>query len=101
MNPSSLALLSILVGIIAANIFAYLKPKYSFDAVGNSIAGVFGSVLLIKSFGRLGFSPTDIVDATHFKVFPFILNMLVSAIGAVAFLFFVVKLKTYFDRKSK
>ena len=100
MNPSSLSLLSILVGIIAANLFAYFKPKYSLDAVGNSIAGVFGSVLFIKSFGRLGFSPLDIVDATHFNVFPFILNLAVSAIGGMAFLFFVNKLKAYFTNKS-
>ena len=51
MTETLISLLSILLGIVGANSTGFVFKKYSFGVVGNTIAGVFGSILLIKSFG--------------------------------------------------
>ncbi|MCX7550361.1 hypothetical protein [Xanthomarina sp. F2636L] len=81
MTGTLISLLSILTGIIAANLLGYLKKKYSFGVIGNTLIGVFGSILLIKSFGRLGFDPWSIMNNGDFDGFQLAINLLVSAIG--------------------
>ncbi len=83
MTNTLLALLSISIGIIGANIFAFIFKKYSFQITGNTIIGVFGSVFFIKSFGRLGFSPTFVTAGGNFHLNLFILNLTVSFFGGV------------------
>ncbi|WP_299432166.1 hypothetical protein [uncultured Maribacter sp.] len=83
MTGTLIALISILVGIIAANSFGYTVKKYSFGIMGNTIAGVFGSVFLIKSFGRLGFDPWSIMNNEDFVGLRLVINIVVSALGGV------------------
>lgn len=93
MTETLISLISIFVGIIGAIVTGFLFKKYAFDLVGNSIAGVFGSILFIKSFGRLGFDPTSIMqhETVNYKLF--ILNMIVSFFGGGIALFLIKKLK--------
>ena len=81
MTETLISLISILIGIIAANLLGYFKKQYSFGFTGNTIIGVFGSILLLKSFGRLGFNPWSIMKDGNFEVILFVINILTSAIG--------------------
>jgi len=83
MTETLISLLSILVGIVAANVTGAIYKKYSFGVLGNTIAGVFGSIFLIKSFGRLGFDPLSIMDNGMFHISLFLVNCLVSILGGV------------------
>ncbi|RKR14282.1 hypothetical protein CLV91_0357 [Maribacter vaceletii] len=83
MTATLISLVSILVGIIAANSLGYIHKKYSFGIIGNTIAGVFGSVFVIKFFGRLGFAPLSILNNGDFDGVRLIVNIVVSAIGGV------------------
>ncbi len=88
MTGTLISLISIFIGIIAANLTGLLKKKYSFGFTGNTLIGVFGSILLIKSFGSLGFSPWSIMNDGNFNGFLFAINMLVSALGGILGIFF-------------
>lgn len=83
MTGTLISLISILIGIIAANLFGKYYKKYTFGFKGNTVIGVFGSVLLIKSFGRLGFDPWSIMNNGDFNSFRLAINMLISVIGGV------------------
>ncbi|ANW95610.1 hypothetical protein AXE80_04660 [Wenyingzhuangia fucanilytica] len=90
MTETSISLLSILVGIVASNIYAYFSNSKDFGITGNTILGVFGSILFIKSFSRLGFSPSDIMQYHELNIGLFSINILVSALGGILF-FLLVK----------
>lgn len=81
MTGTLISLLSILIGIIAANSIAFKFKAYSFGIIGNTIIGVFGSILFIKIFGRLGFNPWFIMNDGDFNGFLLIINLAVSAFG--------------------
>ena len=81
MTGTLISLISILIGIIAANLTGYFSKKYSFGRIGNTIVGVFGSILCIKLFGRLGFNPWSIMNDGDFDGFRLAVNLFVSAIG--------------------
>ena len=83
MTETLISLLSILLGIVGANSTGFVFKKYSFGVVGNTIAGVFGSILLIKSFGRLGFNPLSIMENGTFNGLLFSVNCIVSFLGGV------------------
>jgi uncharacterized membrane protein YeaQ/YmgE (transglycosylase-associated protein family) len=83
MTGTLISIISIFIGIIAANLFGFFKKKYSFGFTGNTLAGVFGCIFLIKSFGRLGFDPWSIVDNGVFHLPLFIINTIVSALGGL------------------
>jgi uncharacterized membrane protein YeaQ/YmgE (transglycosylase-associated protein family) len=83
MTETLISLISILIGIIGANSTGFFFKKYSFGVVGNTIAGVFGSILLMKSFGRLGFNPQSIVQNGTFNGLLFSINCIVSFLGGV------------------
>jgi len=83
MTGTLISLISIIIGIISANIFGYFKNKFSFGFIGNTLIGVFGSIALIKSFGRLGFDPWSIMNDGDFDGLRLAINMLVSALGGV------------------
>lgn len=83
MTGTLISIISIFIAIIAANLFAYFKDKYSFGFTGNTLAGVFGSIFFIKVFGRLGFDPWSIVENGTFHSVLFIINCMVSALGAI------------------
>ncbi|MGJ8743947.1 hypothetical protein [Polaribacter sp.] len=81
MTETFISLLSIVIGIIGAICTPILFKKYSFGIVGNTIAGVFGSIFLIKFFGRLGFNPQSIMQNGTFHGFLFSINCVVSFLG--------------------
>ena len=89
MTGTLISLISIFIGIIAANLTGFLKKKYSFGFTGNTLIGVFGSILLIKSFGRLGFSPWFIMKDGNFDSFLLTINMFVSALGGILGIFII------------
>ncbi|MGY6647274.1 hypothetical protein [Wenyingzhuangia sp. IMCC45574] len=86
MTETSISLLSILFGVFGAIVFGKRKANYSFGISGNAVIGVFGSVLLIKSFGRLGFAPNYIVSANTVNYFLLALNLIISLIGGIGLL---------------
>ena len=83
MTETLISLISILTGIIAANTFGYIKKSYTFGFTGNTLIGVFGSILVLKSFGRLGFNPWSIMKDGSIDVSLFVINILVSALGGI------------------
>lgn len=97
MTGTLISLISILIGIIAANSIGYVFKKFSFGSIGNTIAGVFGSILFIKSFGRLGFDPWSIINDGDFDGFRLTINLLVSAMGGILGLIFAKMIYTKFN----
>lgn len=93
MTATLISLISIVFGILGAYIFAAIFRKYTFDLVGNTIAGVFGGILFIKSFGRLGFDPVSIVNDGNINWLLFIVNLLISFLGGALCLYFFKILK--------
>lgn len=89
MTGTLISLISIFIGIIAANLTGFFKKKYSFGFTGNTLVGVFGSILFIKSFGRLGFDPWSIMENGTFHITLFIVNCLVSISGGILGLVFI------------
>ena len=99
MTETLISLISILIGIIGANTLGFILKKYSFGIIGNTIAGVFGSIFLIKSFGRLGFNPLSIMENGTFNVFLFSVNCIVSFLGGVFGLIFIKFIYNKFNKK--
>jgi len=83
MTGTLISLISIFIGLIAANVFAYFNKKYSFGFTGNTLIGVFGSILFIKTFGRIGFDPWSIMNDGDFDGVRLTINLLVSALGGI------------------
>jgi uncharacterized membrane protein YeaQ/YmgE (transglycosylase-associated protein family) len=101
MTGTLISLISILIGIIAANLFGYVKKKYSFGFTGNTLIGVFGSILLIKSFGRLSFDPWSIMNDGNFDGFLLAINLGVSAIGGASGLVAIKWIKSKLNQPKK
>jgi len=93
MTATLISLLSIFIGIIGANLSGFLNKNYSFGFIGNTIAGVFGSIFLIKSIGRIGFSPKYIVQVDQINYGLFTLNMFISFIGGFLAVIVIYKIK--------
>ncbi|OEK08824.1 hypothetical protein A8C32_00680 [Flavivirga aquatica] len=91
MTDTLISLISIIVGIVGTNVFGLLYRKYNIGLIGNTIAGVFGSILFIKVFGRLGFDPVSIMKPRIFNAFLFVINMIVSLLGGVLLVVFIKK----------
>ena len=101
MTDTLISLLSILIGIIGANSTGLFFKKYSFGLIGNTIAGVFGSVFFIKSIGRLGFSPQAIMETGSMNNNLFVINSLVSFSGGLLAVILLSKLATKFNKSDK
>lgn len=94
MTTSLISLISILAGIIGANAAGFAFKKYSFGITGNTIAGVFGSILLIKSFGRLGFDPNSIMQFNRVDYRLLSINLILSFLGGGIAVILIHMLKT-------
>ncbi|WP_417266142.1 hypothetical protein [Brumimicrobium sp.] len=81
MTDTLIAILSIFIGILGANLLSVLKKKYAMGFTGNTIAGIFGSIFFIKTFGRLGFDPITIMKSGEVNYILFAVNIMVSLIG--------------------
>ena len=93
MTGSLISLLSIAAGIIGANILGMIFTKYSFGITGNTIAGVFGSILFIKSLGRLGFDANTIVESGELNMMLLAVNLAISLTGGMAAVFIASRIK--------
>lgn len=93
MTATLISLISIFIGIIGSNLTGLILKKYSFGIIGNTIAGVFGSILFIKSLGRLGFDPKSIIQLGSLNYNLFIINIIVSFLGGVIAVILISKLK--------
>ena len=96
MTETSIALAGILVGILGANLAGLLFKKSTFQLTGNSILGVFGSVLLIKSLGRLGFDPVSIMQTGELNTLLWIFHLVVSLTGGFCAVLMAKKILTKF-----
>ncbi len=100
MTETLISLVSILIGIIGANITGFIFKKYSFGVTGNTIAGVFGSIFLIKSFGRLGFNPLFIMQNGTFNTSLLIINCIVSFFGGSFAVILISMLKSKMNNNN-
>ncbi|MFY0713673.1 hypothetical protein J1D01_08355 [Seonamhaeicola sp. NFXS20] len=99
MTGTLISLISVFVGIIGANLTGHFKKKYSFGLTGNTLVGVFGSILLVKTFGRLGFDPWSIMNNGDFNGLRLTINIMMSALGGILGLIAVKKV--YFKMNKK
>jgi len=93
MTDTLISLISILFGILGANSSAYFFKKYSFGSIGNTMAGVFGSIFLIKSIGSLGFDPKSIMQSGNIDYILFTINQFISFIGGLLSVILLFKVK--------
>ncbi|MBU3010949.1 hypothetical protein KO506_06015 [Polaribacter vadi] len=100
MTGTLISLISVFIGILGANLFGFFKKKYSFGFTGNTLIGVFGSILFIKVFGRLGFNPWYIMQNETFNSWLFVINCLVSFLGGVLGLYFLKKIYFIMNKKA-
>jgi len=98
MTETLISLVGIFIGIIGANLTGFAYKKYSFGLIGNTIAGVFGSIFFIKSLGRLGFDPISIMQHKSVNYNLFIINMIVSFFGGAIALILIKKIKAKMDK---
>ena len=89
-----------MIGIIGANLMGFIFRKYSFGLVGNTIAGVFGSILFIKSFGRFGFDPISIMQSGSTNLPLFFINCIVSFLGGSIAIVLMKKIKETMNSKN-
>ena len=99
MTDTLIAILSIFIGIIGANLLSVLKKKYNMGFTGNTIAGIFGSIFFIKSFGRLGFGPMAIMKTGEVNASLFTINMVVSLLGGMVGLFFIKLIRSRLNKR--
>jgi uncharacterized membrane protein YeaQ/YmgE (transglycosylase-associated protein family) len=97
MTDTLIALISIFVGIVGANISGLVLKKYTFGFIGNTIAGVFGSIFFIKAFSRFGFDPVTIMQTGEPNHILFIVNIIVSFFGGILFVILLKKVKLKLD----
>lgn len=93
MIASFISLISILFGIIGAIGVGWLYKEKSSGITGDTIIGVFSSVLFIKSFGRLGFDPNYIMASGVVDYWLLAINLAVSLIGGAVGVLIVSWLK--------
>jgi uncharacterized membrane protein YeaQ/YmgE (transglycosylase-associated protein family) len=100
MTATLISLFSVVVGIITANLTGYFFKKYSFGVIGNTIIGVFGSVFIIKSFGRLGFDPGSIIQPEGVNMLLLVINLIASFLGGSFAIVLVRKLKNLMNKEK-
>lgn len=98
MVESFIALASILVGILGANTFGFIWKPYSLGTIADTITGVFGSILFIKSLGRLGFDPNAIMQTGSLDLALLMLNFIVSFLGGAVSVWIAFRLNKYFNQ---
>jgi len=98
MTDTLISLISVFAGITGGNSFGFHFKRYSSGIIGNTIAGVFGSILFIKVFGRLGFSPQAIMQSGNVHVLLFVINILMCFLGGAIAVYLGYKIKTKFNK---
>ena len=101
MTETLISLVSILIGIIGANLVEFIFKEYSFGIIGNTIAGVFGSIFFIKSFGRLGFDPVSIMQDGSVNIVLLIINLAASLCGSIIAVILAKQLQKMMNKNGK
>ncbi len=101
MTETLISLVSILIGIIGANLIEFIFKEYSFGIIGNTIAGVFGSIFFIKSFGRLGFDPVSIMQDGSVNIVLLIINLAASLCGSIIAVILAKQLQKMMNKNGK
>ena|SRR5690625_3201557 len=101
MTDTLISLISIFIGLISANIYGYFKKKIALGFIGNTISGIFGSILFIKIFGRLGFGPKEIMDSGTTNLLLFSINIIASILGGILGLVLARTFKNKMERNPK
>jgi len=101
MTETLISLISIAIGIIGAHLTGFYYKKKSFGLTGNTLAGVFGSAFLIKTFGRLGFGPTQIMETGKTNLVLLSINFIISFIGGVIIIFLLRLLHKKISKSKK
>lgn len=83
MTETFISLLSIVLGIFGAYSAGFILKKYSFGLIGNTISGVFGSIFLMKTVGRLGVDPSSIIENGNFNNLLFSIHAMLSFVGGI------------------
>lgn len=83
MTTTLISLISIVIGIVIANLYCYLSKTTQFSFTSVTILAVFGSIFMTKLFGQLGLSPTDIVKHGNISILKLLLNFSVAGLGGV------------------
>ena len=100
MSETLIALISIFAGMAGANLTGYHLKKYDFGVTGNTLAGVFGSIFLIKTIGRLGFTPVDIMHSGKADLVLLGFNLVISFLGGVIGVILAKKIKNYLNKPT-
>ena len=100
MTETSISLLSILFGILGAISVKTVFPKQSFSLTGNVIIGVFASVFIIKSFGRLGFDPVSVMKSGEVDVLRLSLNLFLSVTSGFSGVLLSKRMAKKFNSKA-
>ncbi len=99
MTETLIALISIVIGIIGANFTGKRFAKFDLGFTGNTLAGVFGSIFLIKSIGRLGFDPVSVMRSGNVDILLLMINFMVSFIGGSAAVVFAKKIRIFMNKR--
>lgn len=94
MTTTLIAIISVFMGIFGGIVTPFIFKKYDLGFSGNTIVGVFGSIFFIKSLGRLGISPNQIIHNGYINPILLSLNLLISVIGGSIAVLLIYKLKT-------
>ena len=93
MTATLISLISIVFGIVGANLTGLYLKKYTFYFIGNTIAGAFGSIFFLKTFGRLGFDPNSIISSGSVSYFLLVINLTVAFLGGALAVILIKKLQ--------
>jgi len=100
MTESLISLVSIVFGILGANALGIAFKTYSFEFTGNTLIGVFGSVLTLKVVGRVGFDPISIMRGEETDWLLFIVNIFVAFISGALSVYFAKIIKMKLDSRE-
>ena len=98
MTETSISLFSIIIGILGACFTKWIFDKKKLHLTEVIIAGVFCSVFLIKTFGRLGFDPRSVMESGELNFLLLIVNLSVSFLGGVLSFYILLQVKSRLNK---
>lgn len=91
MTATLLSLLNIAMGILGAVLMGYRFKKHSLGLTGNAIAGVFGSILITKTLGRLGFDVGHVISGGTINTVLLIILLTTSFLAGIGSIVLIKK----------
>ena len=100
MTETSISLLSIVCGILGALTWLFLSKPKVFGLTSCVLIGVFSSVFVVKSFGRIGFDPFSIMSLGEINNWLLIINLSVSLTSGFIGVYIASKLYIMLKEKN-